>query len=181
MMTDDVFLRTIQERPNDDTTRLVYADWLEELGDEPGALRAEFIRIDCELAGLPTRHARRSRLKRRRRKLAARLDTDWLIIVSKLPIERCRFKFECPLRWDNLRAVEGSKRERFCDKCEQNVYYCKRIEEAREHAALGHCVAVDARLKRKGGDLDDPPIRSRLLLGRLLPPWYRERPQNRRH
>ena len=41
------FLRAICENPEDDTVRLVYADWLDENGD---ADRAEFIRVHCELA-----------------------------------------------------------------------------------------------------------------------------------
>lgn len=45
------FLDKITEFPDDDTPRLVYADWLEEKGQ---ADRAEFIRVQCELAKLPT-------------------------------------------------------------------------------------------------------------------------------
>jgi uncharacterized protein (TIGR02996 family) len=40
----------IREQPDDDTPRLVYADWLQEHGDEA---RAEFIRVQCELARQP--------------------------------------------------------------------------------------------------------------------------------
>jgi uncharacterized protein (TIGR02996 family) len=172
-MTDDVFLRTIQEKPDDNATRLIYADWLQERDDEQSAVRAAFIRIDCELAALPAKDKRGANLRKRRRELAGRLDTNWLAVVSKLPIERCTFKFECPLRWENLRAVEGSYQERFCEKCEQNVYYCPTINEAREHASLGHCVAVDARLTRKKGDLE--PRVYELLLGRIMPQAYLER------
>jgi uncharacterized protein (TIGR02996 family) len=43
-------LGAILASPNDDTPRLVYADWLEEQGD---AARAEFIRVQCEKARLP--------------------------------------------------------------------------------------------------------------------------------
>ena len=44
------FLSAICDRPDDDTVRLVYADWLEESG-QPA--RGEFIRGQVELAGLP--------------------------------------------------------------------------------------------------------------------------------
>lgn len=40
----------IRANPDDDTPRLVYADWLQEHGDEP---RAEFIRAQCALSRLP--------------------------------------------------------------------------------------------------------------------------------
>lgn len=48
--TDAAFLATIIERPDDDLPRLLYADWLEEHGQIE---RAEFIRVQCELANPP--------------------------------------------------------------------------------------------------------------------------------
>jgi uncharacterized protein (TIGR02996 family) len=50
-MTDEAdFLRAIIERPDDDLPRRVFADWLDEHGQPE---RAEFIRVQCELAGMP--------------------------------------------------------------------------------------------------------------------------------
>jgi uncharacterized protein (TIGR02996 family) len=46
----DAFLQAICAKPEDDTPRLVYADWLEEQGDTD---RAEFIRVQCELEKVP--------------------------------------------------------------------------------------------------------------------------------
>ncbi len=43
------FLRDIKANPDDDTPRLVLADWLEEHGDP----RGEFVRVQCQLARLP--------------------------------------------------------------------------------------------------------------------------------
>jgi uncharacterized protein (TIGR02996 family) len=51
----EAFLQAIHANPEDDTPRLVYADWLEEHGD---AARAEFIRVQCEKARLPRWHRR---------------------------------------------------------------------------------------------------------------------------
>ena len=45
MTPDDAFLQAIVEAPDDDTPRLIYADWLEERGDP----RGEFIRLQCRL------------------------------------------------------------------------------------------------------------------------------------
>ncbi|MBL8800196.1 MAG: TIGR02996 domain-containing protein [Planctomycetia bacterium] len=42
-------LRTIIDQPDDDTPRLIYADWLEEQGEQP---RAELIRVQVEAADL---------------------------------------------------------------------------------------------------------------------------------
>jgi uncharacterized protein (TIGR02996 family) len=49
MARHEGFLQAIVENPDDDTPRLVYADWLDE-HCEPA--RAEFIRVQCELARL---------------------------------------------------------------------------------------------------------------------------------
>jgi uncharacterized protein (TIGR02996 family) len=46
MSLEEAFLRDIIGNPDDDTPRLVYADWLEERGD----VRGEFIRVQCRLA-----------------------------------------------------------------------------------------------------------------------------------
>lgn len=46
----DALLAAIRADPDDDTVRLVYADWLDERGE---AERAEFIRVQCELARHP--------------------------------------------------------------------------------------------------------------------------------
>jgi uncharacterized protein (TIGR02996 family) len=74
-MTDpDPFLRAIVEDPDDDAVRLIYADWLEENGQPE---RAEFIRIQCTLAGRVS--ARQSlELQRRQHRLLAEYGTDWV-------------------------------------------------------------------------------------------------------
>jgi uncharacterized protein (TIGR02996 family) len=47
---DDAFLADILAAPLDDAPRLIYADWLEDTGREN---RAEFVRVQCELAQTP--------------------------------------------------------------------------------------------------------------------------------
>jgi uncharacterized protein (TIGR02996 family) len=44
MFSDEPFLRSIIDHPDDDAPRLVYADWLEERGE---TTRAELIRLQC--------------------------------------------------------------------------------------------------------------------------------------
>lgn len=46
----EAFMRTIIDEPDEDTPRLVFADWLQENGDED---RANLIRMQCELARKP--------------------------------------------------------------------------------------------------------------------------------
>ena len=61
-MSHESFLRAIIADPADDLPRLVYADWLDENGDPD---RAEFIRVQCELAKLPEDDPRRPGLEDR--------------------------------------------------------------------------------------------------------------------
>ena len=60
------FLNAVMERPDDDLPRLVYADYLEETGD---AGRAEFIRVQIELARLDEDDDRFAILTRRESEL----------------------------------------------------------------------------------------------------------------
>ena len=60
------FLRAICAAPDDDTPRLVFADWLDEHGD---AKRAEFIRVSCELEQVEEFGPRWRALGERSRKL----------------------------------------------------------------------------------------------------------------
>jgi uncharacterized protein (TIGR02996 family) len=64
-MTNVDFLKRIEERPDDDAPRLIYADWLIENGQ---TLRGEFIQIQCQLAR-ETDPALPGRLQRREQRL----------------------------------------------------------------------------------------------------------------
>jgi uncharacterized protein (TIGR02996 family) len=68
MSDEDTFVHNILNNPEDDTTRLVFADWLEE---HDQVAHAELIRIQCELARLSKR-SREPKEKARREKLVAR-------------------------------------------------------------------------------------------------------------
>ena len=63
------FIRAIVATPGDDTPRLVFADWLDETGDESDRARAEFIRVQCESASLPAGDTRRAKLEKREEEL----------------------------------------------------------------------------------------------------------------
>ena len=72
----EAFLRAIFDAPDDDTPRLVYADFLQENGEED---RAEFIRVQCELAtkvGRTEHFDRIWELKAREYELLKRLEPD---------------------------------------------------------------------------------------------------------
>jgi uncharacterized protein (TIGR02996 family) len=48
-VSHEAFLGPINANPDDDTARLIYADWLEDTGKPADALRAEFIRLQYEV------------------------------------------------------------------------------------------------------------------------------------
>jgi uncharacterized protein (TIGR02996 family) len=73
-MHEEALLRAIFDAPEDDAPRLIYADWLEERGD---ADRAEFIRVQCELARLPPDDEGRAGLEARERSLLEDHSVDW--------------------------------------------------------------------------------------------------------
>ena len=53
MLSDrDALFAAIRANPDEDTPRLMFADWLDEHGDDASRTRAEFIRLQCEIARL---------------------------------------------------------------------------------------------------------------------------------
>src|SRR5262249_48629601 len=82
------FLQTIIEAPEDDTPRLVFADWLDDEGD---AKRAEFIRTQIALERLPAADARRPELARREKELLNTHGWGWAEEVGCV-IEEWQFR-----------------------------------------------------------------------------------------
>jgi uncharacterized protein (TIGR02996 family) len=75
MNTQAAFVQAILDQPDDDAIRLVYADWLDELGD---AARAEFIRVQIELTHLDEHQPRYWDLKIREEDLLYAHGDGWL-------------------------------------------------------------------------------------------------------
>jgi uncharacterized protein (TIGR02996 family) len=172
---EDAFLKKILEDPADDTPRLAYADWLDEQGDPLSDAKAQFLRLTVRLR-LPKRpKCDDAKLQ----KLAAKLDTDWLAVVSRLKVERCGarrgerrvaavrqlFSLVCEQSWDEMTPTEDDGVRR-CEKCKENVHYCDTLLVARRHAGQGHCVALDLGIIRRPGDLFPQRV---LIRGRMLP------------
>ncbi|MGE0712910.1 MAG: hypothetical protein AB7N76_11500 [Planctomycetota bacterium] len=53
---------------------------------------------------------------------------------------RFRFKFQCPLRYQQLTPTDEPD-VRACDRCQRTVHYCRSIEALSEAVAAGRCVA----------------------------------------
>lgn len=76
MNDEQAFLAAIRENPEDDAIRLVFSDWLEEHGDPD---RAEFIRVQCELAKSASNEhsSHKTRLRERADALLSRHRAEW--------------------------------------------------------------------------------------------------------
>src|SRR4051794_8966487 len=79
MRQPDPLLRAVLDDPDDDAPRLVYADWLDDHGAHD---RAEFIRVQIELARLPQGDPGRPALQVREGALLAPNREAW---VAALP------------------------------------------------------------------------------------------------
>ncbi|MDB5306487.1 MAG: hypothetical protein JWO38_689 [Gemmataceae bacterium] len=74
-MSHDTFLHRLRAQPDDDTLRLVYADWLDDLGD----VRGEFLRTAVALRAAPDMGANIPALRQRLRELRAGVPAEWLV------------------------------------------------------------------------------------------------------
>jgi uncharacterized protein (TIGR02996 family) len=149
----------------DQASRVVYADWLEERGE---ATRAEFLRIQDRLLGTspddPELAVGRARLE----VLARSIDLEWRCAVGRPAVEGClAFQVECPKEWGAL-AATGRPDLRFCYGCEKQVFYCDSIDDAKLHARMGDCVAIDPTVRRRPDDLaEDRMIVMGTMVGRI--------------
>ncbi len=88
MTHPDAFLQATLDAPDDDTPRLVFADWLDDHGD---AARAEFIRVQCALARLPEDDDRRWEWEAREQQLARERGKGWAGPLRRL-LKRWAFR-----------------------------------------------------------------------------------------
>ncbi|MCE9566520.1 MAG: TIGR02996 domain-containing protein [Planctomycetes bacterium] len=75
MSPDNPFLKALLAEPDDDTLRLAMADWLDE-NDQPA--RAEFVRVQIELAQGVTDRERLRYLEVRQRDLLIAHEAEWV-------------------------------------------------------------------------------------------------------
>src|SRR5262249_27548442 len=75
------FLEDVLANPDDDTPRLVYADWCEDHGDEA---RAELIRVQIKRTRLPAWDSRQASLRLREQQLVKQNETKWFAEMPKI-------------------------------------------------------------------------------------------------
>jgi uncharacterized protein (TIGR02996 family) len=79
-MTDDAaFVNAILARPDDDSVRLVYADWLDERGDA----RGEFLRLSLELARHTSKSKKYAVVSERLAAIRPQIDPEWVASVGR--------------------------------------------------------------------------------------------------
>ncbi len=103
-MAHAAFLQAILDSADDDAPRLIYADWLDDQGH---AERAEFIRIQCALAG-PDVNGRRREFEMRELELLALRQKEWAAPVRGL-VDGYTFRrgFVGRVRVDGRRFADG--------------------------------------------------------------------------
>jgi uncharacterized protein (TIGR02996 family) len=88
-VNESAFLEAITSEPDDLSHRLVFADWLEDKGDEPALARAAFIRSQIERAALPAYHPRARALERREKALFNAHGAAWYAAVLPHSSSHC--------------------------------------------------------------------------------------------
>lgn len=107
MSEREALLRAVCANPDDDTPRLVFADWLQENGEEA---RAEFIRVQIELARLAKGDRRRARMTRRSVALQEEFGDQWMGELPKPDKER--------IGWtDGFGWLDGTRYDRGFAQC----------------------------------------------------------------
>ena len=154
--TERRFLDHLSQHPDDAGMRMVFADWLEETGQDRKATRQRM----NEDPSRADSHGLRA---------ASNAGEDaWLATVGRAPIEGCEveLKFRCPKKWSSLTPADNNLAIRVCDTCERNVYFCISIEEVRERARERQCVAFSSRLTRRIA-LDEYDAAGYILMGEV--------------
>jgi len=73
--------------------------------------------------------------------------------MSAAPIDGCRLKYECPMRWDSLERVGRDTNVRFCGQCQSAVHWADTEEQALAFGRQGKCVALGFLAPEILGDL----------------------------
>ncbi len=133
------FLTALRSNPADDSTRIVYADWLEGEGHR---ITAHYIRRELE-GDIDIRHEERID------KAVGITQADWRALINRSPIGACSI-VDCPRFWHQLPASDNAF-ARTCTTCLQEVFYCLSHDDARRYGMQRRRVVFDCGLPRDGG------------------------------
>jgi uncharacterized protein (TIGR02996 family) len=165
---DKAFIRAILDHPDELTTWLAYADWLDDRGDP----RSEFLRLTAERR-TSSDEDRTAAIDARLEELRAQLDPNWMLVFETAALANCRgagWAFRCPLNWNQL-APTDTPDIRICHTCKSPVFFCHTIEEARQFASSGQCVALSSRISAEQQAELAPPIEDEVeFMGLMMDP-----------
>jgi uncharacterized protein (TIGR02996 family) len=175
MSDEAAFLAKIQAMPTDHTTRLVYADWLEEQADQMSQYKAEYLRLEQALAEReePPIQGVVDVLVMDVQEASKRVPHVWLMQVARLPVQGCGrwFRFQCPKRWELMTPTDHVD-VRLCTSCQREVHFCFSRTEAVLAAWAGHCVAIreQVHLGLTNVDLPGSAFPDEIILGSIAMP-----------
>ena len=138
MSDESAFLQAIRANPDDDTTRLVYADWLDERGDA----RGRFVRLHLALRSVAPDHVQRTAGECELSQLRRSCSREWLTVIET---ERAHLFDPPPVRphCECFQGLRGSGVPQRATSCEFHIepqdtecIAWKRLCEVIEEAAL---------------------------------------------
>jgi hypothetical protein len=136
-----------------EASRKIYMQWLERRGEKQ---RAEFLRLEIQLAVMNPLDIRYQETQDQLRELAQKISVDWRSRVARSLIEGCTTA-NCPTHWRALPADGDDVRS--CGTCHHQVFYCVTIELARGRVQAGQRVALDVTVERSPDDLIAVPLK----------------------
>jgi uncharacterized protein (TIGR02996 family) len=154
------YLLTILDRPGDDSPRLLYADWLESVGNPLG----EFIRLQCVLAQYPVCEPHLF-YERRAQSLLARFHSMWSEDLAD-HVEWCSFRrgFVEEISLTDQQFIKHAK-ELFRLAPVLDIHLTsdgRRLADLPELPDINHTVFIDLSSQRLGDerieDLADAPL-----------------------
>lgn len=125
-MYEDALLQAICANPEDDTPRLVYADWLDDHGQPE---RAEFIRVESQLVKLSPDASRRQELEARKEQLL------WVAYREKWVQQ-----FGVAMTWENVLALFKRRIAEAIAWCRNRSAPSLRTSALEPASLLGHSV-----------------------------------------
>jgi uncharacterized protein (TIGR02996 family) len=144
---DKAFIRAILDHPDELTTWLAYADWLDDRGDP----RSEFLRLTAERR-TSSDDARSATIDARIDVLREELDPNWILVFETAPLANCRpdayVSALCPGNsWDRLAPTDAPD-IRICRGCHSPVFFALTAKEATDFVSCGQVVALSFRIPK---------------------------------
>jgi uncharacterized protein (TIGR02996 family) len=158
MSDEKALLAAIWEHPHEDTPRLVFADWLQETGEPANVARAEFVRLQCELAELGWDDPARAEPERRAEALRKRHGGTWKAGLPKR-LRSVRYSRGFP---QPSRTIGAADLDAIPDS-EWNAVPLWNVSLARHDAATLGALAASPKLLRIGSLWLDPGRRGKPL------------------